>query len=256
VDELVGYAQLPESTLPGLENSSNNAQTDGVVIWYKSVGSIDDGPFVLDPQFNKGRTVTHEVGHFFGLRHIWGDDSGSCSGTDYVNDTPNQGSSNNGCPSHPKESCSVTMMFQNFMDYTDDACMNLFTAEQVTRMNTVIENSPRRASLLASPGLSAPISVANDLGIRQVITPGETECSTSLMPAIEVRNYGSNTVTSARIEFKVNGSIVETKDFVLSLTHLQSATLTFSEEIVTTGNNTAAFTILQSQRCCRWTISQ
>lgn len=246
VDELVGYAQLPESALPGLENSSSNAQTDGVVIWYKSVGSVDDGPFVLDPQFNKGRTVTHEVGHFFGLRHIWGDDSGGCGGTDYVSDTPNQGSSNNNCPTHPKESCGVTMMFQNFMDYTNDACMNLFTIEQVTRMNTVIENSPRRESLLTSHGLSSPISVANDLGIRQVITPGETECSTSLLPAIVVRNYGSNTVTSARIEFKVNGSIVETKDFVLSLAHLQSATVTFSGEIVGTGTNTAEFTIINT----------
>ena len=77
--DVLGYAQFPVSGLPGLENSSTNRLTDGVVISYSVFGSIDDGAFNLQANFRKGRTTTHEIGHFFGLRHIWGDDSGACT---------------------------------------------------------------------------------------------------------------------------------------------------------------------------------
>src|SRR5688572_4273767 len=97
----VGYAQFPESDLEGLETSSTNRLTDGIVIWYKAFGSVDDGSFTLDPDFNKGRTATHETGHFLGLNHTWGDDNG-CTESDFVNDTPNQAGSTSGCPAHPK----------------------------------------------------------------------------------------------------------------------------------------------------------
>ncbi|MFO0506507.1 MAG: M43 family zinc metalloprotease, partial [Chryseotalea sp.] len=110
---LLGYAQFPFTTLPGLEGEPNIAATDGVVIDYEVFGSDDDGPFFLDPQFNKGRTVTHEVGHFFGLRHIWGDDKSSldnCIGSDFVDDTPNQAIDTGGCPTHPQVSCGQTNM--------------------------------------------------------------------------------------------------------------------------------------------------
>src|SRR5690606_28012599 len=121
-----------------------------------------DGAFNLDPAFNKGRTTTHEVGHFFGLNHIWGDDDG-CARSDYVDDTPNQGPRSVGCPTHPKtDACGEVVMFQNFLDYSDDDCMNLFTQGQVERMTIVIENSPRRSTLLASPGLQEPAPSPND----------------------------------------------------------------------------------------------
>ncbi len=102
--DFAGYTQFPVSTLPGLENSSTNPLTDGIVIWYRAFGSSDYGTFNLDNGLNKGRTATHEVGHFFGLRHIWGDQS-NCRGTDYVSDTPPQSSSTSGCPSHPQPQC-------------------------------------------------------------------------------------------------------------------------------------------------------
>jgi gliding motility-associated-like protein len=146
-----GYTQFPVSTLPGLENSSKNRLTDGVVISFEVFGSSDYGNFLLHPFYNKGRTTTHEVGHFFGLRHLWGDEA-NCKGDDYVNDTPSQASLTLGCPSHPQKECPSddpqSKMFQNFLDYTDDECMNIFTQGQVDRMLTVLENSPRRASLL------------------------------------------------------------------------------------------------------------
>jgi gliding motility-associated-like protein len=151
--DFAGYTQFPISTLPGLENSSTNPLTDGIVIKYKAFGSIDYGSFNLDNGLDRGRTATHEVGHFFGLRHIWGDQS-NCKGTDYVSDTPPQSESTSGCPTHPQLQCPSDVpraaMFQNFLDLTDDECMNLFTKGQVVRMLTVLENSPRRASLLSS----------------------------------------------------------------------------------------------------------
>ena len=210
---VLGYSQFPVSGLPGLENSSDNRLTDGVVITYNAFGSNDDGPFNLLNKYGKGRTTTHEVGHFFGLRHIWGDDDGQCDGTDYVSDTPNQSGESTGCPTAPLVSCGVTSMYQNFLDYTDDACMNLFTVEQVGRMTTVLENSPRRASLLSSHGLSNPLPVANDLGIREVISPLDGECTSLVTPIIEVRNYGSNLVSSTRVTLNIDGVLDRDKRF-------------------------------------------
>jgi hypothetical protein len=240
----LGYAQFPESDLPGLENSSTNRLTDGIVIWHKAFGSIDDGAFNLDTRFDKGRTTTHETGHFFGLNHIWGDDVG-CAQSDYVSDTPNQANQTDGCPAHPRsDACTEVVMFQNFLDYSDDDCMNLFTKGQVDRMVTVIENSPRRASLLTSPGLKEPDPVPNDLGIRAIVFPDASVCSNFIIPVIEVRNYGSNAVTSARIRFVLDGAIVETKDFMLDLGIFESAQIAFSGLTVPSGSHNILFQIL------------
>ena len=244
--DFLGYSQFPVSALPGLENSSTNRLTDGVVIAYNAFGSSDDGNFVLQNVYNKGRTTTHEVGHFFGLNHIWGDDDGACTGSDYVDDTPNQSGSTGGCPTHPRTTCEVTSMFQNFLDYTNDACMNLFTQGQVSRMEIVIENSPRRASLTTSHGLNEPAPIANDLGIKQIIRPSTGECTAAFPPAIEVRNYGSNAITTARIRLRKDGVISETKDITFSpaLAPLESSTVSFSNVSFASGTHNVATEIL------------
>jgi hypothetical protein len=244
-DNLVGYAQYPESTLPGIDQSSINRLTDGVVIWHRAFGSVDDGNFNLSSTYNKGRTLTHELGHFFGLRHIWGDDGGDCSGDDFVSDTPNQSGSSTGCPSHPRSSCSTVNMFQNYMDYTADACMNLFSKGQITRMSTVLENSPRRVSLLTSKGLSEPSFLPNDLGIRAILNPGESHCSTTLTPTIEIRNYGTNPITSAKIRLTLNGVPGEVLPLTLNLQHLESVAADFAAVTALPGNNQIEFTILE-----------
>ena len=143
---LLGYAQFPsESGLPGLDKDGGSSLTDGIVIGYKYFGSSENGDFPdLIAPFDLGRTTTHEVGHWLGLRHIWGD--GDCSLDDFCEDTPNAEAPNYGCVEN--SSCGSEDMIANYMDYTDDGCMNVFTQDQKERMLTVLENSPRRRELL------------------------------------------------------------------------------------------------------------
>jgi len=132
---ILGYAQFP----------GGPASTDGVVISYRYFGTMG----TVQYPYNKGRTATHELGHWFGLYHIWGDDGTSCSGSDDVADTPNQAGENYGCPTYPSPSCNNTSdMFMNYMDYTNDACMNMFTLGQKQRMWSFINNN--RVSLKTS----------------------------------------------------------------------------------------------------------
>ena len=146
-EKLLGYAQFPsQSGLPGIPTTSP-ASTDGVVIYYRSFGNATKGNFpVMEAPYNLGRTLTHETGHWLGLRHIWGD--ANC-GDDFCGDTPPQASESRGCQVG-RVSCGTTNMVQNYMDYSDDACMNIFTLDQKARIRAVMEVSPRRASLLTS----------------------------------------------------------------------------------------------------------
>jgi len=81
-------------------------------------------------------------------------------------------------------------MYANYMNYTDDACMNIYSKGQVSRMDVIINNSPRRVSLLTSIGSQAPVPVANDLQLKSINAPGATACSGSLVPLIVIRNFG------------------------------------------------------------------
>jgi len=148
---VLGYAQFPSlSGLPGLNQNEGLALTDGVVVSTETVGSIDfpnpDGGAV-----GGGRTLTHELGHFFGLRHIWGD--GGCNADDFCADTPFSDGSNSGCQIG-SISCSSVDMVENYMDYSNDACMNIFTQDQKARVDAVLLNSPRRVELLSSNACS------------------------------------------------------------------------------------------------------
>ena len=214
----LGYAQFPVSNLAGLgEFQSGIAATDGVVIDYTvfGVGSSD-------AQYNLGRTTTHEVAHFLGLRHIWGDES-ACSGTDYVNDTPNQLDETYNCPVHPAPECNGNKMFQNYMDYTDDACMNLFTRGQADRMTIIIEDPsvPRRSSLLTSHGLDEPICDSNsivDVAITGVLKPGPVTCNDDPELILKVKNLGCPIITSIKIDYKINnGATLSTTATGLSI---------------------------------------
>ena len=136
---LLGYAQFPGGSL----------STDGVVILYSALGSKAKFPGgTYTPKYDLGRTASHEVGHWMNLYHIWGDDGGKCSGSDLVADTPNQGAENYGCPTFPHISCSNSGdMSMNYMDYTDDACMFMFSKGQVSRMLAVFASGGPRAGI-------------------------------------------------------------------------------------------------------------
>ncbi|MEM1325530.1 MAG: M43 family zinc metalloprotease [Bacteroidota bacterium] len=151
---VLGYAQFPEApTLAGIGTGNGGANSDGVVVLPSSVGS-SDVPNPAGGVFGEGRTLTHELGHWLGLRHIWGD--GGCNVDDFCADTPNAGSSTSGCPAN-KDSCPDPGVDQieNYMDYSNDACMNIFTENQRERMEIVMgggtaSGSPRREILLSS----------------------------------------------------------------------------------------------------------
>jgi hypothetical protein len=144
---LLGYATFPpSSTLNGISGGLGSLTNDGVWCWAKAIGDVG----TLPSFYNKGRTATHEVGHYLGLRHIWGD--ANC-GDDFCNDTPTQQKENTGCPAYPHTSCNNAPngdLFMNFMDYSYDNCLYMFTNDQRARMQTAMLNSPLRMQLSAS----------------------------------------------------------------------------------------------------------
>ena len=234
----IGYASFPVSNLPGMEDAVNNRLIDGVIIDYKVFGSKDFGSFDLDTRYSTGRTATHEVGHYLGLRHIWGDVSG-CSGTDYVEDTPPQNGATFDCPTtHPIISCNNTAkMYQNFMDYTQDACMNLFTKKQIDRMTVVMENSPRRKSLTQSLG-----SVAPNYNLEcalTITTPKNSGCPGELIPQVTLTNLGNLPVVSAKVLPTINGIRKTAITFDVNLSKGESAVLSFPVLIIQPSQTTS-----------------
>lgn len=133
VNSVLGFAYMP------------GTMSDGVVINYRYFGQTHRGTFGM------GRTATHEVGHWLNLFHIWGLNTG-CEADDEVEDTPNSESPNFGCKVD-HTSCGGTDMVENFMDYSDDACMNLFTRGQIDRMESLFAPGGYRHKIINSPGL-------------------------------------------------------------------------------------------------------
>lgn len=143
---LLGYA-TPPSGLPNWPPGSTPNLSDGVVIQFQAFGS--NNPNILDagggPIDVRGRTASHEVGHYLGLRHIWGD--GDCTAEDGIDDTPNADAQSNQDCDITKNTCSDNIqgvdlpdMIENFMDYSEETCQNSFTQGQVDLMHGVLEN--------------------------------------------------------------------------------------------------------------------
>lgn len=126
------------------------AEKDGVVIATKAFGTIN-----TSAPFNLGRTAVHEVGHWLGLKHIWGD---AYCGDDLVDDTPQQRAFTSGCPTGVRVTCGSANgdMYMNYMDFTNDACMYLFTHGQKERMRSLLSPGGFRHSLLASHAFGEP----------------------------------------------------------------------------------------------------
>ncbi|MGB1209911.1 putative secreted protein (Por secretion system target) [Lacinutrix venerupis] len=179
---ILGYAQFP----------GGSAATDGVVMGYNYFGRVG----AVSAPFDGGRTTTHEVGHFLNLRHIWGD---SNCGNDFVSDTPTHQTSNGGCPVG-QVSCGSTDMVQNYMDYTNDSCMNLFTTGQKNRMRAVLEAGGVRRSLALSDKCGAVAQPTCTDGIQNGDETG-VDCGGSCTPCQTGTQYCASQGNSVNDEY-------------------------------------------------------
>lgn len=245
LDGVYGYAQFPhQSGLLGLDELGTSA-TDGLICEWRAFGSsaIVPGTYYID--IDRGRTATHEIGHCFGLRHIWGDNS-SCvindidGFQDYCPDTPAASTAHydcntvyNTCPSAPGND-----MTENYMDYSNDTCFNTFTLDQKNRMLAVLQNSPRREELpfsqVENPGQTYAYNARLTLS-----NLNKQECTPVASPSLVLRNTGTTTMTSAVITYNINGGTLST--FNWSGTLATNATANITLPTVTYGSGEQVF---------------
>lgn len=193
----------------------------------------------LYPDYNGGRTTTHELGHFFNLFHTWGDDvpgaygcpSPACASSDFranpfrpglilgTDDTPNQCGATNTVPNttgvitDPCSSTAPGLNYQNYMDYTVDRGLTMFTKGQQGRMLGCFASNDR-GPLLCSNGDEAPVEKNNDVLIRAILNPDSlTPYCGTISPSIIVRNSAKNAISSFRITVVQNGTVVGNQTF-------------------------------------------
>jgi PKD repeat protein len=250
--QVIGYAQFP----------GGNAATDGIVIKHDYMGAIGTAN-----ASGAGRTTTHEVGHWLSLRHIWGDDGGSCSGSDFVSDTPNQADwTLSICPTFPRtDVCTSTspgILFSNYMDYTNGDCQNIFTNGQKQRFNATLTSSVSgRNNLYSAANLLATGITGGATGVcapKADFSP-ETEfiCEGSTFTFrdwswgadVDTRVWsfpGGNPSTDTSANPVVTYSTPGTYDVTLTVTNAQgSTTKTVTGKIIvspSTVTNTVPFT--------------
>jgi hypothetical protein len=259
-----GFGVLGYATFPGTDIPAN----EGVFINVQSFGN--NSCYVI-PEYGLGRSLVHETGHYFGLNHIWGDDSGACTGDDFaqltgtctlpaallLGDTPNQGDATSGCLFGVRtDNCSTAapgFMYQNYMDYTDDACYAMFTQKQVERMEYVLENC--RASYLTSDAGTPPIgAVLLDVSPTEIVNPAGFEisgctvtnypasiCSGSINPKVRVTNNGLDTVNNLNVGMILDNGAAVMQSVSVNLPFGYSTVVTFPLTNLTNGAHSIKF---------------
>ena len=214
-DNLLGYGTFPNDGKP-------NEQ--GVVIEYRS---LPGGAF---GNYNGGKTLTHETGHYFNLIHIWGDDDGACTGTDYIDDTPNQGNFSSGCNTGIKtDNCTPDgngILYQDYMDYSYDKCLLLFTNLQEVRMESALSNY--RSSLTNSNGCTPIVLKSLDAQLRAISAPGKRICSNNFSPIVALRNMGLQTLSSVIISTITDNGTPVNYNWTGSLSSLATTSVTIN----------------------------
>ncbi len=227
---LLGYATFPG---PG----DGNDLLQGVVIEYRSLPGAAYPSFA---NYNSGKTLVHETGHYFNLYHIWGDDGGACTGTDYVDDTPNQGGASSGCNSGIiLDACTTAgngIMYQNYMDYSDDYCMHMFTVLQVARMESAL--LAYRSSLLNSIGCQTPVQYNLDAQLKSINQPNARICNSSFTPSISIRNNGTQNLTSIKVNTIIDNGTAVVYNWTGNLAQFGIANIPLAAANTTTGNHT------------------
>jgi hypothetical protein len=223
-NNLLGYGTFPNDGAP-LEQ--------GVVIDYHS---IPGGSYT---NYNEGKTLTHETGHYFNLFHIWGDDNGACTGSDFVDDTPNQGDASTACFTGIKlDSCTKTgdgIMYQNFMDYSFDQCLVMFTKLQAVRMQTSLLTY--RSSLTTSDGCTPVVLKTLDAQLKTIDAPVQRICTSSFTPQVTIRNKGTQTLNSLTVETVVDNGTPIIYHWTGSLASLATTAVTLSPVTILSGTH-------------------
>ncbi|TAF11572.1 MAG: T9SS C-terminal target domain-containing protein [Flavobacteriia bacterium] len=232
--DLLGYAQFPS-------NGTTTANTDGVVAGYSYFGSQSIYPAGnFSAPYNQGRTMTHEVGHFLGLYHTF---QGGCSGEnatagDLCADTPAVRIPNYGCT--PINTCptGANDMIANYMDYTDDSCMNIFTANQKSRITSVMNTFPRRLDLKSSTKDQAIPLFANDAEviIENLCVSVQPTCTspnpTSPAKSVLLYNRGTSNLTSATLSYNMNGGTSFSQNWTGNLAPNKYALVTLTNSTI------------------------
>ncbi|MGZ3866237.1 MAG: M43 family zinc metalloprotease, partial [Bacteroidia bacterium] len=266
---LLGYATFPAGTsLSGLSGTGTST-TDGVWMSYQALGNTGTAA----APYNHGRTLTHESGHWLGLRHIWGD--GTCA-TDYCADTPPAAAANfTPWPTtYPYNSGTCTgnspcgEMFMNFMDYSDDAAMWMFTNDQKTRIQTSMATGTYRSGLTASAAnlcnvtVTAPVAAftppssicaAAATAFADASSGPPTSWNWSVSPATGV-TITTSTVSNPSITFTNPGTYTVT-DAVSNSAGSNSVSHTVTVTSCTTSACDTLSNIAQSDTCLIYTVS-
>lgn len=252
---------------PGTAAGTTNA--DGVCVDFRSFANL----CFSYPEYNLSRTAVHEIGHNFGLYHPF--DNG-CATNDFAqlasagcslppsllapaDDVPNQSNPTSGCPSPgaPSGCSAAPRMFQNYMDYTDDACYSMFTNGEVKRMEWVLENC--RPGYLTTLGGRYPDNMpALDAAVNSIVSPGGFDanpgtctsvtypalnCPGEFIPRLRITNAGTTRLTSITVTTSINGSNAVTQTLAVDIQTGKSAVVQLAPQTAVTGANALTFTL-------------
>jgi hypothetical protein len=222
-NNVLGYSTLPQD--------GGAPEDQGVVIDYRSL------PGGSQANYSLGKTLVHETGHYFNLYHIWGDDGGGCTGSDFVDDTPNQADQTKSCFTGIKtDACTPGgngIMYQNFMDYSFDSCMVMFTAGQVERMENAV--LAYRSTLL-NTSVCTPRNY--DARLSSIDRPSTRLCGSPFAPAVTIKNQGSQPLTSLNISSKIDNGNIDTYTWKGSLAYMATTTVSLNNITSPAGSHT------------------
>lgn len=224
-----GGGVLAYATFPGF----GPANEDGVVARFNTIGTIGS----LLPSVTKGKTVSHEVGHWLGLLHTWGFGAGCGDSGDFIDDTPDQDDQNFGCPTFPKVSCPNAApngdMFMNYMDYADDNCSSMFSLGQAARMRNTLNTN--RADIKNG---ASQCFYSLDAAVVKLQLPIDTICALTFNPLLTIQNAGVSPLISAKLYYQIDGGTVQLYNWTGYLASQETVNVTLPAETVFAGTHT------------------